>query len=85
MTILDEIKEYPPHWLDNLLLDQKHKQNFIDTYCSKCQYHSIIFTDNKEIHICNDVWSGQDAVGKHIIYSETIDICIESDGFKRKE
>ena len=84
MTILEEIKTYSKNWIDNLRLDQKHKQNFINVYCSKCKFHSIVFTDNNEIHICNDVWSGLNAVGKHVLYSETIDICIESDGFKSK-
>ena len=85
MDILDEIRTCPKSWIDELLLDQRHKQHFIDVYCSKCKYHSIVFTDNNEFHICNDVWSGENAVGKHILYSETIDICIECDGFKRKE
>jgi hypothetical protein len=82
--ILNEVKEMRKEFLDNLLLDQLHSKSYIDEKCTKCAFHSEIFHNNRVIHLCNDVWSGDWHVGKHIFYSETKDICIECDGFKDK-
>ena len=81
--LLSEVKGMKKEFLDNLLLDQLHNQSYIYKNCIDCVFHSEIFYNNKLIHICNDVWSGVDSIGKHIFYFETKDICIECGGFKQ--
>jgi hypothetical protein len=80
--LVDEIISYRLEYLDNLILDQKHQNNFINEYCMNCKNHSIIKYGGIDLHVCNDNWSGQFQVGQHIFYCETRDICTEKEGFK---
>jgi len=88
INVLNEIKNYRTDVLNNLLLDQSQNRSFIVSHCEKCVFHSTILHNNTIIHICNDAWSGMGhtkyGIGKHIFYCETMDICLEYNGFKVK-
>jgi len=84
-NLLEEIESYPEDYLENLILDQEHHKKFIDKYCTNCKNHNIIDYIGIDFYVCNDNYSGKNAVGDHILYSETIDICIECKGFTKNE
>jgi hypothetical protein len=82
-ALLEGIKNLRKDFLNSLLYDQQWSEPYINKYCMDCKYHEIIDYNNKDIHICNDIWSFA-SVGKHIFYCETQDMCIEYKGFKNK-
>jgi hypothetical protein len=85
-NLLEEIKSYPEDYLENLILDQEHHKNkFIKHYCINCRNHSVLKHNNIDFHICDDNYSGlKPTISKHVLYSETIDMCIECNGFTKK-
>jgi hypothetical protein len=82
-SILKEIESYDPDILGSLLLSQWIYEPFINKRCMNCQNHKCVIFNNRDIHICNDNFSGMN-VGEHIFYGETRDMCAECHGFKRK-
>jgi hypothetical protein len=82
--LLEEIKDYSDDWLEELK-PNGFTQEYIDIRCRRCINHSILNFKNKDWNICNDNWSklNGDGVGEHIIYGETVDLCIECEGFKK--
>jgi hypothetical protein len=84
-NLLEEIKSYPGNYLDNLIFDQTHKTKFINMHCVNCKNHDYLGYEGIQLHICDDNYSGLNpTIGKHVLYSETIDMCIECDGFDKK-
>jgi uncharacterized protein YcgI (DUF1989 family) len=73
-------------FLENLLLDQSRggTRRYIWTRCECCINHSVQEKDGNSYHICNDNWSELN-VGEHIIYCETVDMCLECNGFKHRK
>lgn len=83
--LLEEIALYRLDFLESLLRDQNCINDYIMNKCLYCEYHDEVKYNQKPIHTCNDIWSGLNASdGEHITYCETIDICLECNGFKRK-
>jgi hypothetical protein len=80
-TLENEIKSYSQDLLAELLFSQHMNEKYINDKCMNCRNHECIVVTNRDIHICDDNWSGLN-VGKHVFYSETKDICREMKGFK---
>lgn len=81
--ILQEISTYPKDWIDSLLQDQHSvMEMYIQEKCLSCKLHSEILYKNRTFHICNDTWSGM--AGRHVMYSETMDLCIEMKGYQKR-
>jgi len=81
---LKKINERNPDRICRLWLLNQNVMSSISNNCLKCKKHDVITFGGKNFHICYDDFTGI-TVGWHVIYFETIDLCIECGGFESKE
>ena len=81
--LLEEMKSYRKEFLEDMLFGQEtvYEKKFINKFCMRCRRHRIIELENNQYHICNDTYSGDWYAGEHVLYSETIDMCMLNGGF----
>jgi len=78
--LLKELETYSQNYLDNLHMEQANCRKYINGRCLFCLHYSNVELNGNLIHICDDNWSSL-KVGKHPFYHETLDVCIENNGF----
>ena len=89
----ENMVKYPERYsendlLDNLIYLNKHSIKEIINNCinKKCPNYSTVEYKGKELHVCYDNWSNVNSAGWHVIYFETIDLCVETKiSLKQKE